>query len=246
MVHTRETRPAAAEVKFVIGAALVPGVSAWMRAHLEPDPHGTGPCGDEYDTTTLYFDTRTFDVFHRRESYGRAKYRIRRYGESGAIFLERKLRKPGLLIKRRTVEALAALERLRQPANGTAWAGHWFQRRLHARRLRPVCQVSYHRVARILPCADGVARVTLDTDPGAKPAHDYLFASGAGLPFLERHAIVELKYRVRPPAMFRRLVEEFALQPQAASKYRLAVAALGHVTSPREPEVLTEGDISYV
>ena len=39
--------------------------------------------------------------------------------------------------------------------------------------------------------------------------------------------ILELKYRGAPPAIFRQLVEEFALVPQTASKYRLGVVALG-------------------
>ena len=37
--------------------------------------------------------------------------------------------------------------------------------------------------------------------------------------------ILELKYRGAPPAIFRQLVEEFALTPQTASKYRLGVVA---------------------
>jgi hypothetical protein len=36
-------------------------------------------------------------VFHRRGSFGRSKYRIRRYGEAQVGFLERKLKTRGLL-----------------------------------------------------------------------------------------------------------------------------------------------------
>jgi hypothetical protein len=36
-----------------------------------------------------------------------------------------------------------------------------------------------------------------------------------------------LKYRYRVPAIFKRLVEEFSLEPQRASKYRLGMTALG-------------------
>ena len=39
--------------------------------------------------------------------------------------------------------------------------------------------------------------------------------------------ILELKYRGRRPRIFKQLVEEFALVPQTASKYRLGVVALG-------------------
>jgi hypothetical protein len=44
---------------------------------------------------------------------------------------------------------------------------------------------------------------------------------------LPAHIILELKYRVEMPALFRHLVEEFALEPAPVSKYRLAAAALG-------------------
>jgi hypothetical protein len=37
--------------------------------------------------------------------------------------------------------------------------------------------------------------------------------------------ILELKYRGPAPALFKRLVEEFALVPQTASKYRLGMLA---------------------
>src|SRR5918995_3557948 len=98
MTSTRETRAAASEIKFLIDPALAPHILQWAREHLEADPHGTGPFGDEYDIATIYFDTPEHDVFQRRGSFGRAKYRVRRYNESTVVFLERKLRKPRLLV----------------------------------------------------------------------------------------------------------------------------------------------------
>jgi hypothetical protein len=38
--------------------------------------------------------------------------------------------------------------------------------------------------------------------------------------------IVELKFRADVPALFKRLVEEFRIVPQTASKYRIGMAAL--------------------
>ena len=244
MVHTRETRASAAEIKFVIPRSLAPRVLDWARAHLDPDPHGTGPSSDEYETSSLYFDTRQFDVFHRRASYGRAKYRIRRYGESDVVFLERKLRKPGLLIKRRTIAPLGTLADLAANLDGPA-GGEWFHRRLQVRRLQPVCQITYHRTARVLETADGPARLTLDCDLRTTPASGVVFADATGLPFLDNEMILELKYRVRLPATFRRLVEEFGLTPQTASKYRLGMAALGHTHAPAESTALAQPDSSY-
>ena len=230
MVHSRETRASASEIKFVIDPAMAPSIRAWAREHLKADPHGAGPFDDEYETASLYFDTAAQDVFHRRGSYGRAKYRVRRYGTSDVVFLERKLRQPGLLIKRRTIAAMDSLHRLQAPEVHAEWDGEWFHRRLQLRRLAPSCQVSYHRMARVLSCPDGIARLTLDAELRAGPLESASFTPG-GVPFLEHGLILELKYHRYLPALFRRLVEEFALEVGTASKYRLGMAALGHVVA---------------
>lgn len=229
MVTTRETRAHAAEIKFVIDGSLARCIREWARIHLQADPHGTGPCGDEYDTTSIYFDTRQFDVLHRRRSFARAKYRVRRYGAADTLYLERKLRKPGVLIKRRTLAPLSFLERLDTTDDGADWAGAWFHRRLIARELRPVCQVSYRRMARFIDLPEGQARLTLDSHPRASSLAEARFSDGPVVPFLGDDMILELKYRGKLPAVFRRLVEDFALSAATASKYRLGMAAVGHV-----------------
>ena len=101
-----EARTSAREIKFLLDASRARAVRDWARTHLTPDLHGAGPFGDEYATSTLYFDTDDFDVFHRRGSFGRSKYRVRRYGASDVVFFERKLRTNGRLVKRRTAAAL--------------------------------------------------------------------------------------------------------------------------------------------
>ena len=227
MAETRETRAAACEVKFVIDERLAPRVKEWARTHLQPDPHGTGPFGDEYRISTLYFDTRRFDVFHRNDSFGRAKYRVRRYGEASAVFFERKLRRPGLLIKRRTRDDIDALARLDDRIIDPDWAAHWFQRRLVVRSLLPVCQISYQRTARIARTTEGIVRLTLDAGLRATPVDLPRFEVDPGPEFLEDRLVLELKYHARVPALFRRLVEEFALVPDPASKYRLGMATTG-------------------
>jgi VTC domain len=245
MVHTRETRASASEIKFLIEPQLAPRIREWARTHMEPDPHGTGPFGDEYETTSLYFDTRRYDVLHRRASFGRAKYRVRRYGNGSSVFLERKLRKPGVLIKRRTAAPVASLDRLQRPDAPFDWPGGWFHQRLLLRRLEPVCQVSYHRTARNVHVPDGVARLTLDSQLGAAVAQEIAFTPEAAVPFLEHRLILELKYRRQLPAIFRRLVEEFALAPETASKYRLGMSALGHAPASDRPVVAGHADASY-
>ena len=226
MTDTRETRASASEIKFLLDQRQAPAICAWARANLQPDPHGAGPFGDAYTTSTLYFDTRQLDVFNRRDSFGRAKYRVRRYGDAASVFFERKLRQPGVLIKRRTVDSIDALSYLENHEADADWVGQWFHRRLLVRRLRPVCQVTYDRTARVASTAEGLVRLTLDSNLRAAPVETPAFAADAGEPFLTGHNILELKYHARVPAVFRRLIEEFALKPQTASKYRLAVAAV--------------------
>ena len=239
---TRETRASASEIKFLLDERQAPAVRAWARANLQPDPHGGGPFADAYTTSTLYFDTRQLDVFHRRNSFGRAKYRVRRYGDATSVFFERKLRQPGVLIKRRTVDSIDALQRLEFDEADADWVGRWFHRRLLARRLRPVCQVTYDRTARMVSTAEGLVRLTLDANLRAAPVDAPAFVPDAGVPFLAGHNILELKYRARVPAVFRRLIEEFALKPQTASKYRLAAAAVREPERAASLELRTAGD----
>ena len=93
--HSRETRGAASELKFVVDADTGMRIVDWARDRLPADPYGTGPFGDEYRVTSLYFDTANLDTLHARGSFGRSKYRVRRYGDHSKVFLERKLRRPG-------------------------------------------------------------------------------------------------------------------------------------------------------
>jgi hypothetical protein len=225
MVESRETRASAAEVKFVVDAATGTRIREWARSHMEPDPYGTGPYGDEYHTSTLYFDTEALDVFHRRGSYGRAKYRVRRYSSGEHIFLERKLRKPDMVVKRRTRALLNAFD-LSDPAslNGQ---GQWFFSRLAVRRLQPACVITYDRMARGGASDDGPVRLTLDQQLHVLPADGFALASSGGEPIFRERMILELKCRGRLPALFRRLVETFLLEPQPVSKYRLGMTSRG-------------------
>ena len=244
MVHTRETRASASEIKFVIDSSLAPGVSAWARKHLTADPHGTGAFQDEYETSSLYFDTRAFDVFHRRHSHGRAKYRVRRYGDSDMVFFERKLRRPGILVKRRTVDSIEMVECLDSPTLIEGSSGEWFHRRFLLRKLRPVCQVSYHRMARVIMCTEGLARLTLDSQLRAVAIDRAQYSSEPGPAFLDGRVVLELKYQGHLPVVYRHLVEEFTLNTGSASKYRLGMVALGHLPASDEAPVLPLPDLS--
>ncbi len=228
----RENREFASEIKFLVSPSLADQIRDWARGRLAPDPNAAGEAGDAYPVASLYFDTGQFDVFHRKGSFARSKYRVRRYGQSAITFLERKLKTRGLLTKRRSIVKLDELERLANANLERGWAGYWFHRRLLARGLEPLCQISYHRTARIAMTQYGPIRLTLDEHLRALPAAGLWFSEQKGTCLLENQNILELKYRCEMPILFKYLVEEFALNPQPISKYRLGAAALGLVATP--------------
>jgi hypothetical protein len=245
-MHARETRPFASEVKFLLDAAKGAEIRTWARAHLDPDPHGAGAFGDEYRTTSLYFDTDDGDVFHRRGSFGRSKYRVRRYGAAPTVFLERKMRQPGILAKRRTTVPIDTLTRLAARETDPSWEGAWFHRRLRLREINPVCQVSYSRMARMAPTNAGAVRLTLDEDVRATAASEPRFGSTPGVAILNEQVILELKYRHELPTIFKSLIAQFLLAPGSASKYRLGVAALGDVRFPLVAPLSATSSLSHV
>ena len=226
-IHLRETRARAREIKFLVDAARGPEVQAWMRANLAPDEFGSGPEHDQFETSSLYFETEQFDVFRRRGSFGKSKYRVRRYGTSPIMFLERKFRTDRVLIKRRTTAALEDFGRIEGNEPDPAWYGYWFHRRLVARQLKPLVQVSYVRTARLGISPHGKVRMTIDFDLRVLPLPDRAFLPGTGLPLMQSHNIIEVKYCVTLPAIFQDLISQFALEPQALSKYRAGLALLG-------------------
>ena len=66
--------------------------------------------------------------------------------------------------------------------------------------------------------------ITIDSELMVMPVADGCFSSRRAIPVGDGRAILELKYRGTPPALFKRLVEEFSLTPDTASKYRLGLA----------------------
>ena len=235
--ESHETRDFARETKFLVDTEKADAIRAWAREHLARDPSGEGPTGDEYSTTSLYFDTKSYDVYYQRGSYKRAKFRIRRYGLADVVFLERKFRSSRLLAKRRTIVPVKDLAWLDQATSDTAWPGHWFHRRLVLRGLHPIMQFSYTRVARLGNAENGPVRLTMDTNLRALPMFDKAFLPGVGLPlapFMNNQVILELKYRVELPAVFRKLVAEFTLSRAKVSKYRQGLAALN--LTPQAPD----------
>ncbi|MBY0506078.1 MAG: polyphosphate polymerase domain-containing protein [Bryobacteraceae bacterium] len=220
--HARTSSSPVHELKFPLTAAQAAEIRAWARRELNPDPLAQLDADDCYRTSSLYFDTPQFDVLCRRGSYGRSKYRVRRYGAASELFLERKMKHRDVVRKWRTII----------PADSLDHFGHtsWFGRRISARALSPVCEISYRRLARVGVSELGQPiRLTLDDQLQAARTNGLQFVQpGVASPLPRIQAILELKYRQPMPEVFTRLIAEFGLVQNPVSKYRTAAAALGY------------------
>jgi hypothetical protein len=215
------------ETKFIVEHAIALAIQDWARQHLDADPHAGGEGDEGYHVNSVYLDTPNFDTYRRNPFYRRRKFRLRRYGNEATIWLELKRKRNGQVRKRRVSVAEADLpQRLSQP-HDREWDGAWFQRRLEKRQLRPVCQVTYRRFARIGTSATGPIRLTIDGDLLASDAANWQVPSAPlpGASLLNGRRIVEFKYLDAMPAMFRGLIQDLRLVPASFSKYRESVAA---------------------
>lgn len=239
-LDVRESREFAAEIKFQVPGFAGDQVLEWARTRLVPDPNACeGGLKDGYQITSIYFDTEAFDVYHRRGSFGRSKYRIRRYGPSKTVFLERKLKTRGMVSKRRAAVPVEELVRLQEPDPDPGWAGFWYHQRLQARQLRPICQITYQRIARVAMTQNGPIRLTVDRCIRTLPLQSTAFNEASpGMLLSDDQVIVEFKFRMGMPVLFKELVEGLALNPKRLSKYRLAAVALGLVEAPEAPAVV--------
>jgi len=226
------------ETKFLIPLEKAPAILEWARREMDGDPHGNGDHRDEYLVQSIYLDTPEWHVFRKIGSYGRAKYRIRRYSDENWLFLERKLKRGGIVRKKRTTIGLDELPGFQNHVNGL-----WYDRRLSLRQLKPACYIQYHRIARQKMTSDGLLRLTLDRalhfNTDVSP---WSWPGTGGTQFLTGRAILELKYpqSLALPALAKRIVTEFNLSPGPASKYRMALRA-SHL-APQVLALVANGD----
>jgi hypothetical protein len=219
-------------MKFQVDRARAETVQRWAREHLAPDPYSRSDHGDGYRVHTLYFDTAAHDLFRRAPGHARHKFRIRRYGDEPVVYLERKTRVGDRVVKRRTKVGYDELGRLLDPRGDAAWHAHWYWRRLALRALRPSCRLSYDRAAFVTSGPNGTIRLTLDRAVACAPADKLVLEElSNGQPVLDRAVILELKFRVAMPAIFKRLLEDVGLAPRATSKYRLGLATFHYVAA---------------
>jgi VTC domain len=216
------------EVKFLLTEAEAAEVEQRLRGRLASDPHADG--NGTYRVTSVYFDTPQFDVYRRTERYRRRKYRVRRYGTAPSVFLERKYKNDQEVRKRRTALALTEVASL-TTGHASDWPGAWFASQLTVRGLRPVCRVSYDRIALVGACHDGPIRVTFDRKAHGAPADGLTpvpVTDGPGL--IGGEVITEFKFLSAMPAVFKDVIEALRLNPRPVSKYRRCVEAVGLVT----------------
>jgi hypothetical protein len=216
-----DTLGAAFELKYHITSTEADFVEQWARRNLSPDCHGDGGV---YRVTSVYCDTPHYDVFHRTDGYKRRKYRVRRYGDGETIFLERKSKNGDRVRKRRVQVAAHELSRLDETLTDLEWTGAWFHQRLLRRSLRPAARVSYVRTAFFGHVGNTPVRLTIDRNLVGAPADDWNLTSPFdGHPLLDGEALMEMKFHISMPELFKDLLPHLPTSPARLSKYRRCV-----------------------
>ncbi len=213
------------ELKFLIDEDRASRITEWARTHLDPDPHAGGALEDGYHVNSLYLDTPNMDVFHRSELYQRRKYRLRRYGTDSKVWLEVKQKRKGLVRKHRVSIDDSHIEHRVTGATDPEWDGACFRQRLDEHGLRPVCQMTYRRFARVGITINGTMRLTIDDSLAGCLANGWQVPNRPleGISLLQNQRILELKFQVVMPVIFRQLVEQEQLLMTSFSKYRTGV-----------------------
>jgi hypothetical protein len=203
-------------------------VEARLRDQLKLDSHGEPRLGGAYRTTSLYTDTSGFDVFRGIGEYANTKFRIRQYGSTGPVFLERKDKAGDKVHKTRIQVPELDLRVLDSNQEYRTWAGQWFHDEISRRRLKPVCRISYERIAYLGSADNGPVRVTFDRKVRGEPARAWQVAAvTVDEELLAGSVICEFKYRLAMPRMFKELMESLGLHSRPCSKYRRFIAAAG-------------------
>ena len=215
------------ELKFVLDPGTAARVEAWAKQGLSVAAGAGRP------TTLLFLDTAGLDVAWRSGDVRRDRFRVRREGEAPTVALERKTRRGDRSRLRSSPVALADLPRLDAANVDLAWPGHFFHRHVIEHGLRPVCRVTYDRVAYEGAGPDGAVRVAFDRavrgalERSWSPAP---IASGADL--LEGRVLVEARFAGALPPPLRALVADLRLAPAPLSKYRRCLRAHGVLAPP--------------
>ena len=220
----------ACEMKFLLDDAAAVAVEAFLSPYFELDPHsatGNSGLGDRagYHITTLYCDTPELSVFRRVGRHRLSKFRLRRYGDSSCVYLERKSKRGLIVRKRRSSIDLDCLD---------GFTG-WYRNQLDRNRLSPVCLIEYDRVAYCAASVEGPLRLTFDRRIGGVLHDQYSLSSTRAMaPLLDGRVVCEFKFRGVLPSLFKAAIAALQLTPCGVSKFRhciqsseLCCAAIG-------------------
>ncbi|AMV28249.1 VTC domain protein [Gemmata sp. SH-PL17] len=219
--------PTAYEVKYLLTEEQVAEVVDRVTGKLDLDAYADPAMGNAYITTSVYTDTPNFDVFYRNEGYNRDKFRVRRYGHTGPVFVERKTKNGDKVRKHRVRISADEVPELAAPALNGEWAGEWFHSQLLQKQLQPVCRVAYERVAYLGTADGGTVRLTFDRNIRGVLVREWKLESVGAVPALLDKVVCEFKFRTAMPALFKGIVADLGLTPTPVSKYRTFVQAAG-------------------
>lgn len=231
MVET-QIRDKRIELKYLVDPKLSLEIRSWAREHLGSDEFCNDDLGDSYDVNTLYLDTPELDLFHRTSQVGRAKHRIRRYGDEGTLWVETKRKKKCVVKKNRTAttqdEVVSHLSQCNSESE-SEWCGDWFATRVAERRMRPTIQVHYRRFARTSNIHGENLRLTIDSHMETSPARDWRVACTSDRNNRSERVksteveVLELKFHNHMPPLFKELLRTYSIPTTGFSKYRTSV-----------------------
>lgn len=220
--------PPSYEMKFLLTETQAREVEAQLRAELTLDPHSHSALGNGYLITTLYCDTPKFEVFHRQGRHKFSKFRLRRYGESTQVYLERKSKQGTQVRKQRAVIEAETLTHFSHSSHAGDWAGRNYHKHLRRNELQPVCLLEYHRVAYFGQSSLGPVRLTFDRHVrGALTNQWSLTAAGEMPSLLDQQVVCEFKFRGTLPTLFKSAIQAQQLLPRGVSKYRHCLLMAG-------------------
>lgn len=225
----------AVELKFIVDLPTAEQIRSRAGEELLVDPFANSDTAT-YGVSSYYLDTLEFDIYHRTQLLNGTKYRFRNYDAGSEVFLERKVRRQGIVSKQRYPVNLQEL-RDRQALTLPVWAeiGEFC--------LAPSMSVHYTRSAYFKPNVLTPFRVTIDvdltrhsyrTDDPNLPSWTVLsndIAESRGprnksesrIPMLVDRAVVEFKFMDSLPKQLISWLEDFKIAPIKFSKYRNAV-----------------------
>lgn len=221
-----DARPAC-EIKLLLSQEQALAVEERCRTELLLDPHCLYQSSMGYHIKSLYCDTPEWDVFFRRNRYRLFKFRVRQYGSSTQVYLERKSKKGIVVRKKRWCIPLQQLALLNEDKN-EAWEGSWFQGQLIRNRLSPVCLIEYDRVAYYGSSDNEPVRLTFDRNIEGGLFNQWSMTSQLFMqPVLQNLVVCEFKFRGILPTLFKSLMHDLQLSTTGVSKYRYCIETSG-------------------